>query len=70
MPNSWTFDQPNTLVFENPSAGQILTITNTGSGEWQAALTKSGTDKGTIKLDNLQAFKDMFSQIAPLLPGT
>lgn len=63
MANTWTFDQPNTLVFENTAKAQVLTISNTGSGEWQAALTKSGVDKGTIKLDVLADFKDLFTQV-------
>jgi hypothetical protein len=67
MANTWTFDQPNVLVFENTSKLQKLTIAKVDvtdpNSEWSANLVKNGVDKGTIKLDALADFKDLFTQV-------
>jgi PKD repeat protein len=63
MPNAWSYDAPNTLVFENASKSQVLTLTNNNAGEWTVHLTKSGVDKGTLLLDSVADIKDMFQQV-------
>ena len=73
MANNWTYDTPTTLVFENAAKSQVLTITNTGSGEFTINLKKAGTDKGTISMDLVtpgdptQDIKDMFEQVGAAL---
>lgn len=68
---AWTFDEPNSLVFENTAVAEVLTVAKVNPSdpntEYSATLTKSGAPKGSVTLESKAALKAMFTEVGGLL---